>query len=116
MRCLDLIFFLMIRRPPRSTLFPYTTLFRSLPAPGQPAGYSSLSSVGGGTNVGFGQFPSIPVTPPITAPHPTGPAEDDLLARLSALSFGNNMPSPAALTPSPTPGSSGGYGFPAPSA
>src|SRR2546425_13353496 len=23
-------FFLMIRRPPRSTLFPYTTLFRSL--------------------------------------------------------------------------------------
>src|SRR5260370_41979171 len=28
-----LFFFLMIRRPPRSTLFPYTTLFRSsLPA------------------------------------------------------------------------------------
>src|ERR1039457_259612 len=26
MRC---VFFLMIRRPPRSTLFPYTTLFRS---------------------------------------------------------------------------------------
>src|SRR5258708_20723860 len=25
-------FFLMIRRPPRSTLFPYTTLFRSPPA------------------------------------------------------------------------------------
>src|SRR3989441_10912102 len=25
------IFFLMIRRPPRSTLFPYTTLFRSRP-------------------------------------------------------------------------------------
>src|SRR5476649_2644377 len=24
----DLLFFLMIRRPPRSTLFPYTTLFR----------------------------------------------------------------------------------------
>src|SRR2546427_9023323 len=40
-------FFLMIRRPPRSTLFPYTTLFRSVKAkiaaarqrakPGQPA-------------------------------------------------------------------------------
>src|SRR2546426_10859788 len=27
---LHLFFFLMIRRPPRSTLFPYTTLFRSL--------------------------------------------------------------------------------------
>src|SRR3712207_6858473 len=26
-----LLFFLMIRRPPRSTLFPYTTLFRSAP-------------------------------------------------------------------------------------
>src|SRR2546430_8505045 len=26
---LDRLFFLMIRRPPRSTLFPYTTLFRS---------------------------------------------------------------------------------------
>src|SRR2546427_4773648 len=25
----SVIFFLMIRRPPRSTLFPYTTLFRS---------------------------------------------------------------------------------------
>src|ERR1039458_358678 len=25
-----LLFFLMMRRPPRSTLFPYTTLFRSL--------------------------------------------------------------------------------------
>src|SRR5256885_7416485 len=30
-------FFLMIRRPPRSTLFPYTTLFRSL------AGFGNLS-------------------------------------------------------------------------
>src|SRR5215469_17986032 len=27
-------FFLMIRRPPRSTLFPYTTLFRSRPPAG----------------------------------------------------------------------------------
>src|ERR1022692_754261 len=26
---MSLLFFLMIRRPPRSTLFPYTTLFRS---------------------------------------------------------------------------------------
>src|SRR6267154_5522945 len=29
---LVLFFFLMIRRPPRSTLFPYTTLFRSIVA------------------------------------------------------------------------------------
>src|SRR5579859_289691 len=31
---IELLFFLMIRRPPRSTLFPYTTLFRSeIPLP-----------------------------------------------------------------------------------
>src|SRR5256885_4020895 len=30
MECIFFFFFLMIRRPPRSTLFPYTTLFRSL--------------------------------------------------------------------------------------
>src|SRR5690554_7641772 len=29
LRLLYFLFFLMIRRPPRSTLFPYTTLFRS---------------------------------------------------------------------------------------
>src|SRR2546430_15268583 len=31
-------FFLMIRRPPRSTLFPYTTLFRSLVMMHHPVG------------------------------------------------------------------------------
>src|SRR3712207_8911049 len=31
------MFFLMILRPPRSTLFPYTTLFRSAAEPFQPA-------------------------------------------------------------------------------
>src|SRR3990172_6831086 len=41
-------FFFMIRRPPRSTLFPYTTLFRSRPhrrsrlAPG-PSGFLALA-------------------------------------------------------------------------
>src|SRR6266403_190870 len=34
--CLSFFFFLMIRRPPRSTLFPYTTLFRSHPVPAVP--------------------------------------------------------------------------------
>src|SRR2546427_12115402 len=37
-------FFLMIRRPPRSTLFPYTTLFRSrLDGAGPPPGRAVLS-------------------------------------------------------------------------
>src|SRR2546425_5584486 len=33
MHCSHFFFFLMIRRPPRSTLFPYTTLFRSRISP-----------------------------------------------------------------------------------
>src|SRR5256885_12933509 len=33
----------MIRRPPRSTLFPYTTLFRSLARTGRGAGSQSLT-------------------------------------------------------------------------
>src|SRR3712207_8844763 len=39
------LFFLMIRRPPRSTLFPYTTLFRSARAAtaGGPASWARCS-------------------------------------------------------------------------
>src|SRR5687767_15962984 len=37
-----IIFFLSIRRPPRSTLFPYTTLFRSLPPPAHGRGRALL--------------------------------------------------------------------------
>src|SRR5438270_10244162 len=38
-------FFLMIRRPPRSTLFPYTTLFRSASSPTRcrPSGHRRCS-------------------------------------------------------------------------
>src|ERR1039457_7409350 len=36
MLCYRFLFFLMIRRPPRSTLFPYTTLFRSRQEPSAP--------------------------------------------------------------------------------
>src|SRR3989449_4265077 len=32
----------MIRRPPRSTLFPYTTLFRSQPTPTCPPGFVGI--------------------------------------------------------------------------
>src|SRR5215203_6481774 len=43
-RKLALFFFLMIRRPPRSTLFPYTTLFRSR-RPGAGGGARVLEGV-----------------------------------------------------------------------
>src|SRR3989304_4989218 len=36
-------FFLMIRRPPRSTLFPYTTLFRSSEVRGQESGVNATT-------------------------------------------------------------------------
>src|SRR3712207_8773615 len=46
MSCL-IFFFLMIRRPPRSTLFPYTTLFRSAPsAVGRGRGRSAPRGMG----------------------------------------------------------------------
>src|SRR5256885_8765389 len=41
-----IFFFLMIRRPPRSTLFPYTTLFRSVQAAAH-----HLAAVGDGRRV-----------------------------------------------------------------
>src|SRR3989442_5014835 len=37
-------FFLMIRRPPRSTLFPYTTLFRSERVGGQAGGVGEIAA------------------------------------------------------------------------
>src|SRR5258705_12902692 len=39
-----LFFFLMIRRPPRSTLFPYTTLFRSRLRADRPARHPGLGA------------------------------------------------------------------------
>src|SRR2546430_13758958 len=47
-------FFLMIRRPPRSTLFPYTTLFRSLVGRGPPADPDDRRGAGAG-RLGAGQ-------------------------------------------------------------
>src|SRR5438067_10754505 len=44
---LENFFFLMIRRPPRSTLFPYTTLFRSL-QPRRPGAARAQTAAGAG--------------------------------------------------------------------
>src|SRR5258708_29276025 len=45
-------FFLMIRRPPRSTLFPYTTLFRSEQVLRDHAGISLLINNAGAATLG----------------------------------------------------------------
>src|SRR2546427_8986277 len=44
--CFIFFFFLMIRRPPRSTLFPYTTLFRSRPRRGSSGACGSAGASG----------------------------------------------------------------------
>src|SRR3712207_8607492 len=49
----------MIRRPPRSTLFPYTTLFRSGPASGWPAASAERGGPGRPRPSG-----TLPVRPP----------------------------------------------------
>src|SRR2546422_11444389 len=59
----------MIRRPPRSTLFPYTTLFRSLPGVGPPSHrviLSGTASVCGSTTPATSQFVLNPVDVPTT--------------------------------------------------
>src|SRR2546426_9010672 len=52
----------MIRRPPRSTLFPYTTLFRSLRSDprGDPGGLPELQGVHGRGAAASSQAPSLP--------------------------------------------------------
>src|SRR3712207_7038479 len=55
----------MIRRPPRSTLFPYTTLFRSSSAYG--TGNIGRTDDSGGqvwTNLGTGLWATLPPRPP----------------------------------------------------
>src|SRR3989442_4820621 len=51
-------FFLMIRRPPRSTLFPYTTLFRSLKSDAE----KSVKRIEGVTQVD-NQIEVLPLSP-----------------------------------------------------
>src|SRR3712207_9492043 len=56
--CVSLIamfFFLMIRRPPRSTLFPYTTLFRSLLHLGLEGGLLGGGDLGGHAGLVLGE-------------------------------------------------------------
>src|SRR5258708_10362071 len=48
---MSLFFFLMIRRPPRSTLFPYTTLFRSFDTALSKGPEVALTHIGAGVDV-----------------------------------------------------------------
>src|SRR3712207_8221931 len=50
-------FFLMIRRPPRSTLFPYTTLFRSELALHKATARLPLDAIEASVGIGIDNFP-----------------------------------------------------------
>src|SRR3712207_8790495 len=83
----------MIRRPPRSTLFPYTTLFRSLlPLPNVPEGVRQplrrvlrraqrLRAVGGR---GAGVLPLFEARPPRLLPKLRHAAQDRKSTRLNS--------------------------------
>src|SRR3712207_9494280 len=75
-------FFLMIRRPPRSTLFPYTTLFRSTreaPARAAVAGVMSWAS----TRSVIGLVIALSVPAALPDGHPF--AERDLILAVAAV-------------------------------
>src|SRR3712207_9433605 len=71
------VFFLMIRRPPRSTLFPYTTLFRSIACAGSFVSVSTERSGFVRVEIGFraprtisgSPFDMPPSTPPRSEEH-----------------------------------------------
>src|SRR5438552_14935673 len=74
----------MIRRPPRSTLFPYTTLFRS-PEPHEPAPGRRLSLSEGLGRVDAGEARSEEHTSELQSP-------DHLVCRLLLEKKKNNQP------------------------
>src|SRR5260221_4892405 len=73
----------MIRRPPRSTLFPYTTLFRSVSRSIAPC--SSSSSVGNGPSPTRVVYAFItPTTQPIRCGGMPAPVQDRKSTRLNS--------------------------------
>src|SRR2546426_2222357 len=78
---LNFFFFLMIRRPPRSTLFPYTTLFRSVSAFGSPP---DPRSVGLGGKTVFNLTTSVPVGGDFAVSSPTGMRSEEHTSELQS--------------------------------
>src|SRR2546427_7584199 len=80
----------MIRRPPRSTLFPYTTLFRSHrppgPAPGRPRppGPAAAAVAGAGCSAARHPRPAPPIGCVLAAP--CGPRSEEHTSELQSQS------------------------------
>src|SRR3712207_7568754 len=101
----------MIRRPPRSTLFPYTTLFRSSRTPLLTAVAVVSLAVGIGANTAlYSLFPPILVQPlPVPRPERSGEHTSELPSRpnlVCRLLLGKKKPtslSPSSRSVSPPP-------------
>src|SRR5258706_10765885 len=92
------MFFLMIRRPPRSTLFPYTTLFRSqLNAAADVAGsFSYTPALDTKLNAGNGQTLHVGFTPSDAANYDGAAKYETLNAQIHTPA--NTWSNPAAIT------------------
>src|SRR2546425_11314367 len=75
---LRLFFFLMIRRPPRSTLFPYTTLFRSPLAQEEPTPGVAVPTAAPAS-------PLLPMTAPSGAS--SAPRSEEHTSELQSLAY-----------------------------
>src|SRR5256886_9182268 len=88
----------MIRRPPRSTLFPYTTLFRSRALPGAlrpdgPVADFNVTQVGFYGEDRFSPLPNLTVTAGLRMDVPSlpAPAENPALDTISFASLGGDI-------------------------
>src|SRR5256885_10681409 len=71
----------MIRRPPRSTLFPYTTLFRSVLTSFQPLDDDALAAIGTALSLRWRELaPDQPLNWVYQLRQPAAPAETRLMA------------------------------------
>src|SRR3712207_7557126 len=79
-------FFLMIRRPPRSTLFPYTTLFRSASTRTPPA-RPTLSRRTGDVHTPPAPLGASTVQRRSTVPTPTAPRSEEHTSELQSRQY-----------------------------
>src|SRR3712207_8496054 len=80
---MTMFFFLMIRRPPRSTLFPYTTLFRSMLRKGAAlAAIALLTSL-----AGCSDGPNDTAQPAITPASPSAGRSEEHTSELQSRQY-----------------------------
>src|SRR2546429_2560137 len=103
-----MFFFLMIRRPARSTIFPYTTLFRSNPGGATLSGTLLVAAVGGVAS--FGDLSLNRTAPGYTL---TASGGGPGPGTSTALDITPGTATPLAVTPQPTHTGAGGASSPA---